>query len=58
VAAVDILNPDTQELLFAAGSLLDEDAVDRIEQLGSTGQGAHPAARAIRATASAPGATP
>src|SRR3989475_6660098 len=34
VAAVDILNPDTQELLFAAGSLLDEDAVDRIEQLG------------------------
>jgi DNA-directed RNA polymerase subunit beta' len=34
VAAVDIMNPDTQELLFAAGSLLDEDAVDRIEQLG------------------------
>ncbi|HUD25409.1 MAG TPA: DNA-directed RNA polymerase subunit beta', partial [Burkholderiaceae bacterium] len=34
VAAVDIMHPDTQEVLFAAGSLLDEDAVDRIEQLG------------------------
>jgi len=34
VAAVDIMHPDTQEALFVAGSLLDEDAVDRIEQLG------------------------
>src|ERR1700732_4495412 len=34
VAAVDILNPESQETLFAAGCLLDEDAVDRIEQLG------------------------
>src|ERR1700739_4040624 len=34
VSAVDILDRDTQEPLFAAGSLLDEDAVDRIEQLG------------------------
>ncbi|MBV8208594.1 MAG: DNA-directed RNA polymerase subunit beta' [Burkholderiaceae bacterium] len=34
VSALDVLDPDTQEMLFAAGSLLDEDAVDRIEQLG------------------------
>jgi len=34
VSALDVIDPDTQELLFAAGSLLDEDAVDRIEQLG------------------------
>jgi DNA-directed RNA polymerase subunit beta' len=34
VAAVDIAHPDTQDPLFVAGSLLDEDAVDRIEQLG------------------------
>ncbi len=34
VASVDIAHPDTQDPLFVAGTLLDEDAVDRIEQLG------------------------
>jgi DNA-directed RNA polymerase subunit beta' len=34
VAAVDVINPENQEVLFAAGTLLDEDAVDTIEQLG------------------------
>ncbi|WP_126444100.1 DNA-directed RNA polymerase subunit beta' [Sulfuricystis multivorans] len=34
VAAVDVVNPENQEVLFAAGTLLDEDAVDTIEQLG------------------------
>ncbi|CAB1370297.1 DNA-directed RNA polymerase subunit beta' [Denitratisoma oestradiolicum] len=34
VVATDVLNPDTQDILFAAGSLLDEDAVDLIESLG------------------------
>jgi DNA-directed RNA polymerase subunit beta' len=34
VAAVDLINPDTQDVLFPAGTLLDEDAVDEIERLG------------------------
>ncbi len=34
VAAVDVINPENQEVLFVAGTLLDEDAVDVIEQLG------------------------
>jgi len=34
VAAIDLINQDTQDVLLAAGSLLDEDAVDRIEQVG------------------------
>ncbi|GMU72901.1 MAG: DNA-directed RNA polymerase subunit beta' [Burkholderiales bacterium] len=34
VAAVDVINPDTQDVLYPAGTLLDEDAVERIEQLG------------------------
>ncbi|HYA58846.1 MAG TPA: DNA-directed RNA polymerase subunit beta' [Burkholderiaceae bacterium] len=34
VVANDIINPDTQDILFASGDLLDEDAVDRIEELG------------------------
>jgi DNA-directed RNA polymerase subunit beta' len=34
VAAVDIIDPDTQDILYPAGFLLDEDAVERIEQLG------------------------
>jgi DNA-directed RNA polymerase subunit beta' len=34
VAAVDVIDPDTQEVLYPAGTLLDEDAVERIEQLG------------------------
>ncbi|HVL57242.1 MAG TPA: DNA-directed RNA polymerase subunit beta' [Burkholderiaceae bacterium] len=33
VAAIDVVNPETQETLFDAGKLLDEDAVERIEQL-------------------------
>ncbi|VCU68660.1 DNA-directed RNA polymerase subunit beta' [Pigmentiphaga humi] len=33
-AAADIVNPDTQETVFEAGTLLDEDAVDAIERLG------------------------
>jgi len=34
VAAVDIVNPDTQETAIAAGTLLDEDLVDYIDKLG------------------------
>ncbi|HQR77867.1 MAG TPA: DNA-directed RNA polymerase subunit beta', partial [Burkholderiaceae bacterium] len=34
VAAVDVINPDTQDVLFAQASLLDEDAVEKIEALG------------------------
>jgi DNA-directed RNA polymerase subunit beta' len=34
VAAVDVVNPENQAVLFPAGTLLDEDAVDLIEQLG------------------------
>ena len=34
VAAVDVVSPETQETLYEAGYLLDEDAVDQIEALG------------------------
>jgi DNA-directed RNA polymerase subunit beta' len=34
VAAVDVIDPDTQDVLYPAGTLLDEDAVERIEQIG------------------------
>jgi DNA-directed RNA polymerase subunit beta' len=34
VAAADVMHPDTQDVLYAAGTLLDEDAVDNIEALG------------------------
>jgi DNA-directed RNA polymerase subunit beta' len=34
VVASDVLNPDTQDVVFEAGYLLDEDAVDVIESLG------------------------
>ncbi|MBI2313010.1 MAG: DNA-directed RNA polymerase subunit beta' [Betaproteobacteria bacterium] len=34
VAAVDIINPESQEVLHEAGTLLDEDAVDAIEAFG------------------------
>ncbi|WP_028357414.1 DNA-directed RNA polymerase subunit beta' [Brackiella oedipodis] len=34
VAAQDVINPDTQETVFAAGTMLDEDAVDMIDKLG------------------------
>jgi DNA-directed RNA polymerase subunit beta' len=34
VATVDIINPDTQDVLYPATTLLDEDAVERIEALG------------------------
>jgi len=34
VAAVDIVNPDTQETAIPAGTLLDEDAVELIDRLG------------------------
>jgi len=58
VAAVDILHPETQETLFAAGCLLDEDAVDRIEQTGDRrGQGTHAAVVRYALRHSAPGAT-
>ncbi|GAA0501026.1 MULTISPECIES: DNA-directed RNA polymerase subunit beta' [Pigmentiphaga] len=33
-AAADVVDPDTQETVFEAGTLLDEDAVDAIERLG------------------------
>jgi len=34
VTAADTLIPDTQDVLYSAGTLLDEDAVDTIEKLG------------------------
>jgi DNA-directed RNA polymerase subunit beta' len=34
VVASDVINSDTQDVLYGAGSLLDEDAVDTIEALG------------------------
>ncbi|HQR72578.1 MAG TPA: DNA-directed RNA polymerase subunit beta' [Burkholderiaceae bacterium] len=34
VAAVDVMNPDTQDVLYAQATLLDEDAVEKIEALG------------------------
>ncbi|MFW8567307.1 DNA-directed RNA polymerase subunit beta' [Orrella sp. 11846] len=34
VAAVDIVNPDTQETAVAAGTLLDEDVVEYIDSIG------------------------
>jgi len=34
VAATDIVNPETQATLYAAGALLDEDMVEEIERLG------------------------
>src|SRR5262249_48806088 len=34
VAALDIINPETQETLYEAGTLLDEDSVEEIERLG------------------------
>jgi DNA-directed RNA polymerase subunit beta' len=34
VTAADIVNPESQDVLYAAGSLLDEDSVDIIEKLG------------------------
>jgi DNA-directed RNA polymerase subunit beta' len=34
VVAMDLINPENQEVVFAAGALLDEDAVELIESLG------------------------
>ena len=34
VVVADVINPDTQDVLYEAGYLLDEDAVDTIEALG------------------------
>ncbi|MDH5207821.1 MAG: DNA-directed RNA polymerase subunit beta' [Burkholderiaceae bacterium] len=34
VATADVINPDTQEVLYPVGHLLDEDAVEKIEALG------------------------
>jgi len=34
VLAIDLLHPETQDVLYAAGSLLDEDAVDTIDNVG------------------------
>ncbi len=34
VAAVDVINPETQDVLFAQTELLDEEAVEKIEALG------------------------
>ncbi|MDQ9170941.1 DNA-directed RNA polymerase subunit beta' [Oxalobacteraceae bacterium R-40] len=34
VAATDVVNPETQETQYEAGTLLDEDAVEEIERLG------------------------
>ena len=34
VTTADVINPDTQDVLFPVGHLLDEDAVEKIEALG------------------------
>jgi DNA-directed RNA polymerase subunit beta' len=34
VVATDVLNPDTQDMIIPAGTMIDEDAVDLIDQLG------------------------
>jgi len=34
VVAADVIDPDSQDVLYAAGVMLDEDAVDAIERLG------------------------
>jgi DNA-directed RNA polymerase subunit beta' len=34
VLAVDLINPETQDSLFMAGSLVDEDAIDTIDNVG------------------------
>jgi DNA-directed RNA polymerase subunit beta' len=34
VATMDVINPDTQDVLYPVGHLLDEESVDRIEALG------------------------
>ena len=34
VCAIDIINPESQEILYAAGTLLAEDEVEKIESLG------------------------
>jgi len=34
VVTADVISPDTQDVLYATGALLDEDAVERIEALG------------------------
>ena len=34
VTTAEVINPDTQDVLYPNGHLLDEDAVDRIEELG------------------------
>ncbi|TCS37342.1 DNA-directed RNA polymerase subunit beta' [Paucimonas lemoignei] len=34
VAAIDVINPETQATLYEAGTLLDEDKVEEIERLG------------------------
>src|SRR6185503_15921065 len=34
VLAIDMLHPETQDMLYPAGTLLDEDAVDAIDNLG------------------------
>ncbi|MGZ8982229.1 MAG: DNA-directed RNA polymerase subunit beta', partial [Burkholderiaceae bacterium] len=34
VATADVINPDTQDVLYPVGHLLDEDSVERIEALG------------------------
>ena len=34
VAAIDVVSPETQEVIVAAGEMLDEDALDRVEAAG------------------------
>jgi DNA-directed RNA polymerase subunit beta' len=34
VLAVDLINPETQDVLYSAGSLVDEDAIDAIDNVG------------------------
>ncbi len=34
VAAVDVVNPESQETMFEAGTLLDEDTVEQVEHVG------------------------
>ena len=57
VAAADVVNPENQEMLFPAGTLLDEDAVERSRRPASTKSRCARRSPATRATACAPSAT-
>ena len=55
--AVDLVHPETQDVLFPSGTLIDEDGVDTIDSLGIDEVKVGPRCPAIRAGACARSAT-